>query len=248
MQNRISDSQAADIPAARPWLVLLSRSVLFLFFQVLIALLLSLTGVSNAWNEAARWWAFMALFANIVSITLLVRLYRAEGKRYLDAIKFSRPTLKKDLLWFLGASVIGLPIMSAPMNILGDAIFGDRMIPTYMLFQPLPAWALLVSLLFPITIAFAELPTYFGYCMPRIAVQVKNGWLAWLIASFFLAAQHMFLPLIPDGRFMLWRLLMYMPFALFTGFFLKLRPTLLPYFMVVHVLADFSAVAVYLMI
>jgi hypothetical protein len=190
----------------------------------------------------------MAIFANIVSIYLLVRLYREEGRRYFDAIKFSRVSWKKDVLWFLGASLIGLPIISSPMTILGQALFGDRMIPTYMLFQPLPAWALIVSLLFPITVAFAELPTYFAYSMPRIAVQIKSGWLAWLIASFFLGAQHMFLPLIPDGRFMLWRLLMYMPFALFAGFFLKLRPTLLPYFMIVHALVDFSAVAVYLMI
>ncbi len=243
-----SQAQPADIPASRPWIMLISRSALFLIFQLLIALVLTLAGGSSAWREAARYWPFMAIFANIVSILLLVRLYREEGKRYLDAIKFSGTTWKKDLLWFLGASVIGMPIVSLPMNILGDAIFGNRMKPVYMLFQTLPAWALVVSLLFPITVAFAELPTYFGYSMPRVAAQIKNGWLAWLIASFFLGAQHMFLPLIPDGRFMLWRLLMYMPFALFAGFFLKLRPSLLPYFMIVHALADFSAVAVYLMI
>ena len=190
----------------------------------------------------------MAIFTNLVSIYLLVRVYRAEGKRYLDAVKFSKPTWKKDVFWFIGASIICMPIASLPMNILGDAIFGDRMIPTRMLFQPLPAWALVVSLLFPLTIAFAELPTYFGYSMPRVADQLKNGWLAWLIASFFLAAQHMFLPFLPDAQFMLWRLLMYLPFALAAGFFLKLRPTLLPYFMIVHALADVSAVAVYLMI
>jgi hypothetical protein len=228
--------------------MLLSRSALFFFFQLTIALVLVLAGVSPAWKEAARYWPFMALFANIVSIYLLVHLYRAEGKRYLDAIKFSRANWKKDLLWFLGATIIGMPIISAPMNILGRAIFGDPMIPAYMQFQPLPAWALVASLLFPVTIAFAELPTYFGYSMPRIAVQLKNGWLAWLIASLFLSAQHIFLPFLPDGRFILWRLLMYMPFALFSGFFLKLRPTLLPYFVIVHALADFSAVAVYLMI
>jgi hypothetical protein len=243
-----SQAQPVDIPASRPWLMLISRPALFLVFQLLIALILVLAGGSSVWREAARYWPFMAILANIVSIYLLVRLYREEGKRYLDAIKFSRVTWKKDLLWFLGASLIGLPIISSPMTILGQVLFGDRMIPTYMLFQPLPAWALATSLLFPITIAFAELPTYFAYSMPRIAVQIKNGWLAWLIASFFLGAQHMFLPLIPDGRFMLWRLLMYMPFALFAGFFLKLRPTLLPYFMIIHALVDFSAVAVYLMI
>jgi hypothetical protein len=254
VQNNISSFQPASvlqsdaIPASRPWLMLISRSGLFLLFQLLIALVLALTGTTSAWNESARWWPFIAIFANFVSIYLLVRVFNAEGKRYLDIIRFSRSTLKKDLLWFFGASIIGLPIVSAPMTFLGRAIFGDPMIPTYMMFRSLPAWALIVSLLFPLTVAFAELPTYFGYSMPRIAAQLKNGWIAWLIASFFLSAQHMFLPLIPDGRFMLWRLLMYMPFAVFAGFFLKLRPTLLPYFMIVHALADFSAVAVYLMI
>jgi hypothetical protein len=254
MQNTRSSSQAGsvsqtvDIPASRPWLMLLSRSVLFLVFQLLIALVLVMNGTASAWREAARYWPFMAIFANVVSIYLLFRLYREEGKRYLDAIRFARRTWKKDVLWFLGAALIGLPVIGAPMNILAQALFGDRMAPTYMLFQPLPVWALIVSLLFPITVAFAELPTYFGYSMPRVAAQIRSGWLAWLIASFFLGAQHMFLPLIPDGRFMLWRLLMYMPFALFAGFFLKLRPSLMPYFMIVHALADFSAVAVYLMI
>ena len=233
---------------SHPWLMLISRSVLFILFQVLIALALVASGTASAWNESARWWTFMATLTNLVSVFLLVRLFRAEGKRYFDVIKFSRATLKTDLLWFLGFSSIGLPIASAPMIALGTAIFGDRMTPIYMLFHPLPMWALLLSLLFPLTIAFAELPTYFAYVMPRLESQLKNGWVAWLIASFFLGAQHMFLPLILDGRFMLWRLGMYMPFALFAGLLLKLRPTLLPYYMIVHALVDLSAVAVYLMI
>ena len=84
--------------------------------------------------------------------------------------------------------------------------------------------------------------------MPRLEIQLKNGWLAWLLAACFLGAQHMFLPLLLDGRFMLWRLGMYLPFALFVGLALKLRPTLLPYFMILHALIDVSAVLVYLTI
>jgi hypothetical protein len=233
---------------SRPWWLLISRSALFLLFQLLIAFILGLAGSPSAWNESARWWTFLPIFANIVSIYLLIRLFRAEDKRYLDIIKFSKTTWRKDLLWFVGGSIIGMPVVAAPMNILGAAIFGEAMIPVNMMFRPLPTWALVVSLLFPLTIGFAELPTYFAYAMPRLEAQLKNGWIAWLIASFFLSAQHVFLPLILDGRFMLWRLLMYMPFALFAGLMLKLRPTLLPYFMIVHVLVDLSAVSVYLMI
>jgi hypothetical protein len=173
---------------------------------------------------------------------------RAEGKKYFDLLRFSRATWKADVLWLVGLSVIGLPIAAAPMNTLAAAIFGDAMTPVRMMFRPLPAWALALSFLFPLTIAFAELPTYFGYCMPRLAKQLRSSWAAWLLASLALAAQHMFLPFLPDGRYLAWRLGMYLPFALFAGLLLKFRPQLLPYFVVVHALMDISTVAVYWMI
>ncbi|HSL42874.1 MAG TPA: hypothetical protein VK897_05545 [Anaerolineales bacterium] len=249
----------ASIPALHPmvsqrsgpWLMLISRSALFLIFQLSIALFLAFAGTtsaSDAFQASARWWTFMAFLANFASIYLLMRVFNAEGTRYFEAIRFSRSTVKTDLIWFFLSSLIGMPIAAAPMNILGAAIFGDPMIPTYMLFRPLPTWAFILSFLFPLTIGFAELPTYFGYVMPRLAKQLNNGWLAWLIASVALAAQHMFLPLILDGGFILWRLLMYLPFAFFAGLMIKIRPTLLPYYMIVHALIDISAVTVYLMI
>jgi hypothetical protein len=239
-------SRPAISVQTKAWLMLVSRSAMFFAVQVIIAVALAVTGTSPAWTEAARWWVFFVIIANVISIYLLVRLYRQEGKRYVDAIRFSRATLKGDLLWLFGSLLVGIPVLAAPMNLLGTAIFGDPMIPTHQLFQPLPVWALIVGLLFPLTIAFAEGPTYFAYCMPRLAVALKNGWLAWLVASFALAAQHMFLPFIPDGRYLLWRFGMFLPFAFLTGLLIKLRPTMLPYFMVVHALIDLSTLSVYL--
>jgi hypothetical protein len=233
---------------SHPWLLLVSRSILFVLFQGLIALVLALTGTKSAWDESTRYWTFLAFLANFVSIYLLVRLFNAEGKGYFEIIRFSRATWKTDLLWFLVASIIAMPIAAAPREPLAIVIFGDAMTATNMLFRPLPTWAFLLSFLFPLTIAFAELPTYFGYVMPRLAAQLKNSWVAWLIASCFLAAQHMFLPLILDSGYLLWRFGMFLPFALFTGLVLKIRPALLPYFMVVHALMDVTTVLVYLMI
>jgi hypothetical protein len=137
------------------------------------------------------------------------------------------------------------------MNILGQAIFGDPMTPIHMLFRPLPLWALVVGLLFPATMAFAEMPTYFGYAMPRLfckgATQTRPyAWLAFVVASFFLSLQHIFLPFIADWNYLLWRGLMYLPFALYAGLMVKLRPNLLPYFAIVHALMDVSVLAVYL--
>lgn len=234
---------------SHPWLMLISRSALFLLIQIIIALIFITGGatIAQAWDESARWWTFMAFLANFASIYLLVRLYNAEGKRFLDLFKFSRETWKKDLLWFIFLSLIAMPLVAAPREPLAKALFGDVNIANNLLFRPLPTWAFALSFLFPLTIAFAELPTYFAYCMPRLSGQI-NGWLAWLLASFFLAAQHMFLPTILNGGYFLWRFGMFLPFALFTGLVLKLRPSLLPYFVIVHALLDVSTVLVYLMI
>jgi hypothetical protein len=233
---------------ANAWLMLFSRSASFLAVQAIIALGLLLAGKQTAWTEAARWWPFFAVIANGISVFLLVRLFRQEGSSYLRLISFSRATWKGDLLWFIVLSAVGVVIAEAPRTALGAALFGDSMTPTRMMFQPLPTWGLILSLLFPLTIGLAELPTYFGYAMPRLGTALKNTWVAWLIASFFLAAQHMFLPFLPDTRFMLWRLLMFLPFALWTGLCLKLRPTMLPYYMIAHALMDITALSVYLML
>ncbi len=231
-----------------PWLMLFSRSILFFLFQTLIAGFLIVLGNSAGWDEAPRWWTLVATLANLASIGLLTLCMRIEGKKYFDLLRFSRETWKKDVLWLAGLSVIGLPIAAAPMSTLAPALFGDSMAPIRMMFRPLPGWALILSFAFPLTIAFAELPTYFGYVMPRLNQQIKNSWVAWLLASLFLAAQHMFLPFIPDSRFLLWRMGMYLPFALFIGLIIKFRPQLLPYSAVIHALMDISTVAVYWMV
>jgi hypothetical protein len=238
-----------------PWLMLLSRSAFFLAIQLLIALGFFSAGNDHAFRESARWWPFFAIGANLTSLYLLVRLFRAEGRNFWDILKFRRETWKTDLLWLLGSSVVGLPIAAAPMYILGPWLYGDTTSAARALFQPLPGWALALAFLFPLTIWFAELPTYFGYAMPRLAAQLGGAegkrsavWAAWLLASLFLAFQHVFLPFQPDLRFILYRALMYLPFALFAGIMLKFRPSLLPYMAIVHALMDISAVSVYWMV
>lgn len=249
-------AQPTSMPIAEPkavpypWLMLISRSALFILFQALIALVLYTTGTTatQAWDESARWWTFVVSLANFSSLYFLVRLFKSEGKNFWEILRFSRETWKTDLLWLFGFSLIGMPIAAMPREPLAVAIFGDAMIPTKMMFLPLPTWAFVLSFLFPLTIWFSELPTYFGYCMPRLEIQLKNGWLAWILASLALAAQHMFLPFILSSGYLLWRFGMFLPFALVSGLALKFRPQLLPYFVVVHALMDVTTVSMYLLI
>jgi hypothetical protein len=231
-----------------PWFMLISRSALFLFFQALLALILIATGTKSAWAEAGRYWALFVTAANLVSLFLLGRVFKAEGKNYWDILRFSRSTWKKDLLWFIGLSVVIMPFAALPREPLAAALFGDSMIATNLLFQPIPTWAFILAFLFPLSIWFSELPTYFGYCMPRLEAQLNNRWWAWLLTSLALAAQHMFLPFIPNGAYLLWRFGMFLPFALVSGLALKFRPSLLPYFVIVHALLDITTVLVYQMI
>lgn len=231
-----------------PWVMLVSRLVLFAIVQVLIAVALVLSGVSDAWEESARWWVFSVIGANIVSILLLDRLYKHEGKRFLDLFRFERETIWKDLALAIGGFILAGPIAFIPMNLLGNRILGSYDHAIAMMFRPLPLWALLIGVLFPLTISFAELPTYFGYVMPRLQQQVGSGWLAWALASFFLGVQHSTLPLILDGRFFLWRGVMYLPFAFYIGLVIKVRPRLLPYLVIGHALIDFMTLSVYFML
>lgn len=228
------------------WLVLLSRTLLFAIFQVLIALVLSFMNSTHPWSDSAGWWTFSALFANLVSIMLLVQLFRRERKRYIDILYFSRQSLWKDVGITFLTMILLLPLSMYPNQWLAAWLFGSSEIAYSLFFRPLPVWAGWVSMLFPVTIAFAELPTYFGYAMPRLERQSGNGWFAWGAASFFLAFQHITLPLIPDWRFMLWRFGMFIPLAFLLGLCLKIRPQLLPYFMIVHALLDMTTVAILL--
>lgn len=119
-----------EVIARNSWLMLFSRSALFLFFQTLIALLVLATGktyLANAWDESARWWTFLAFLANFVSIYLLVRLFKVEGKDYFQFLRFSRVTWKADLLWFVGFSIVGVPFAAMLRDPLGAALFGDAM-------------------------------------------------------------------------------------------------------------------------
>ena len=84
-------------PNRWPWLMLPARLALFAFWQLVIAIVLVLTGGTNAWGVAAAWWPLTAVLANLACIWLLRALYRQEGARFWDVFRMQRQTMKKDL-------------------------------------------------------------------------------------------------------------------------------------------------------
>ena len=223
-------------------LLLVSRLVLFMAFQTTIAI------IANSWKASETYWLLTATLTNIISIAFLILLFRKEGGKFLHLFRFSRVHLKKDLLIFLGIIIISVPIVFAPGYFLSLLIWNDVNVPTEMMFGPIENWLVYVLLIaFPVTIVFAELATYFGFIMPKLKKQVKTKWLAIILPVLFLSIQHCTLPFIPDLNFIVYRALVFLPFATLIGVSLYYRPSLFIYFAIFHGILDFGTAIMFLM-
>lgn len=225
--------------------LLFGRLLLFAGFQLFLTIFFWLTSRLTPIEDAAAWWLVQVILTNGTCIWLLSRFMHREGKQLRDLYRVEKHSIWKEILIATGLMLIGLPLGVFPNIMAAKWLFGDPMIPALMMFRPIPYWALFLGLLFPLTIAFAEIPYYFAYIMPRLQEATHQKWAITFLCSLALAAQHITLPLIFDGRFILWRLIMYLPFAFFVGIVMQWRPRLLPYFMVIHIIMDLSALSVY---
>jgi hypothetical protein len=231
-------------PAWLPWMLLPARTLLFAGFQVVFALGFYLAGSAAGWDASAAWWPFTVTFTNLVCVALLVRLLRSEGKSYLSLFRFERAYLKSDLLALGVILVISGPIAFLPNILLAQWLFGDSTTALSLFIRHLPLWAAVAGFIFfPLTQGLAELVTYFLYIQPRLEQQTGSRWLSVSLASVALGVQHVAVPLVFDGRFIAWRMLMFIPFAFLVGIVLRWRPRLLPYLAIIHVLMDMATAA-----
>ena len=217
------------------YLLLPSRLILFLFFQALIAI------VVNSWETSQNYWLLTATLTNIISIVLLIILFKQDGKDFIRLFSFNKTNFKKDIFIFWGLVILTVPIVFLPGYLISSAIWSDTNIPTAMMFGSIEKWlvyALLIA--FPLTIAFAELATYFVFIMPTLKNKLNIKWLAILLPIIFLSLQHCTMPLIPDLNFIMYRGLMFLPFSILVGLSIYLRPSLFPYFAILHGLLDFG--------
>jgi hypothetical protein len=83
-----------------PVLLLPSRLILFLVFQALIALL------TGSFVESQKYWLLSASATNIVSILILVILFKSGGKNFFQMFRLNRARFIKDIPLFLGLTVL----------------------------------------------------------------------------------------------------------------------------------------------
>jgi len=226
-----------------------ARLILFAIIQALFYFIISAFNPEFMWEDAAIWWPFVVVAANFICVVMLDKLLIREGSRYSSFFVFEKGTILKDILLTSGLLLLLLPISYAPNVLLSKALFGDFAAGGAMIFKPLPLWGAIAALvLFPITMPFGELPVYFGYVMPRLEVITGKKWLALTIPALFLSLQHISIPLLFDANFIIWRALMFLPFAFLIGLIILRRPRLFPYILIGHFLMDLSAAISLLMI
>ncbi len=224
------------------FLLLVSRLSLFIVFQALIALIV------NSWETSEKYWLLTATLTNMVSISLLVILFKRDGKKYLNIFSFNRASIKKDIYIFLGLALLSGAVVFVPGYFLSIMIWGDPNVPTEMMFGPIEKWLVYILLIaFPVTIAFAELATYFVYIMSKLKKQMKVKWLAVLLPVLLLSVQHCTLPFIPDFNFIMYRALVFLPFAILIGVSIYYRPSLFIYFAILHGIMDFGTALMFLL-
>ena len=233
------------IPRAWPLGMLVSRLLLFALWQTVIAFIFLLSGSETAWQDSVAWWPVTITLSNFVCLYLLRRLTAAEHLRLTDLYNVDRRRFRQDILPAIAVTLLAAPLALLPGVWLGNMLFGSVDAAYAVILQPLPMPAVYaLSLLFPVTIALSELPTYFGYVMPRLEAlwPARSKWPAVLLPVLFLALQHSAAPLIWDWRFIVWRFGMFLPLALLFGLALRRRATLMPYLMVIHALADVQVI------
>ena len=176
-----------------------------LLAQALLAGLLLVQGKAHSWQAAAPWWTVYGTLIDIGSLLALTWLTQQEGIHLLALIGFDRRLLARDLMLGLGLTVIYVALGAVGGTLLTLALYGTTQ-PPMSAMGGLPWWATLYSLLiWPVLWGITEEMTYQGYALPRLQALTGRSWQAILIVAVGFGVQHIALPCLLAGKFMLWR-------------------------------------------
>ena len=194
-----------------PWwpvlLFLPARGVLCFLAQALTAGLLWSTGDPAPWESSQGWWTVYGTLADAGCLGLLVVLLRREGLRLRDVFGLTRtdlgPQLRSVPLYLLALlpAVVAASLATIPF-------YGPGAMPPQVTAIRLPAWAAVYSCtLWPVVWAFTEGMVYLGFLLPRLQVLTGRVWKAAALVVLFWSAQHLVVPYLADGTYLVSRFL-----------------------------------------
>jgi len=199
-------------------LVLPFRSILFICGGLLLSVILN-----QSLNSLTSWWSVICSVVNIITLFFLVFLVKSEGISFKKLVKYEKGQTKIEEI--LIGIAITLVIGMGGMYLAGALVYNEFPYMAVMMIQPIPIWfAILNIFVLPITTTLAEDGLYLGYALNRI----NKKWTAILLPSFFYALQHSFIPFLLDWRYMVYRLLSFLPLTIIYAIWYRKKQNPLP--------------------
>ena len=180
------------------------RSIMFLFVFVAGSLI-----TRKGLDEISNWWTIVATIVNVITIVVLVFAAKKNGMTYWELIGYRKGNTK--ISQVVVVSIIVLVIGTGGMYLAGYLCYGVIPYSSPMMIAPIPKVLAIINFLpLPITTALAEDGLYLG-CGVN---QIENKMLAIIFPAFFYALQHCFIPTLFDAKYILYRLLSFLPLTI----------------------------------
>ena len=231
--------RSSGIPWWAPVLMLAARPLFAFATQLAVAAGFRLKRHPKPLRQTGRWWMVSGTLIDLLSLGTLTWLTRREGMRFADLLGVQRNRLGRDMVLALGDLVALTPAVgiSAALTRLFYGPSGQP--PQVAVARGLPRAASAYSVLvWPVIWAAAEEATYLGYTLPRLEALTGNTPVSVALVSSVWALQHVALPLLPDGRYLVYQPLSALPVTFTTTLLYLLRGRRLPPLMVAHWASD----------
>lgn len=222
------------------------KLAIFIFLMLRIILVFSFQFIGylfvieqpDSWQKSASLWMVYLTLTNLLLLIVMVIAFKKAKQSYTAFFEMKdRSSLILFLKW-----LPALVIMAVGPNLFLSLLFySDIQAGAELLLLDPPVWAMVVALsLFPVLQGLVELPFYFMFVMPILKQVSKKRWIYLGIPILFLSIQHAFMPFFSDVTYIIYRSLMFLPFALLIGLLLEMKPKLLPYLSILHILMNLS--------
>lgn len=209
------------------------RCVLFLLSFVVLSAITHLS-----YNAISKWWTTIAVLCNIITIAILYSVIRKKGLSYKKLLNYERgkTKVKPAIIIVFITLLVGM----CGLYLAGLICYGSFPYLDKTLVAPIPLWlAILVLLFLPLSTTLAEDGLYLGY---GINICTSNKWLNVSTAALFYALQHSFIPFLPDGIFILYRFISFLPLTVLICFWYQKNRNPLP-FMIGHFILNVATAA-----
>lgn len=200
------------------------RCILFLLAFILISVISGLP-----YTSISKWWTSVAIVCNILTVAILYIFARKKGLSYKRLLNYEKGKTKVTSAILI--VVLTVAVGMCGLYLAGLICYGAFPYLDKTMVEPIPLWlAIIVLLLLPVSTTFAEDGLYLGYAINSTS---GNKWVNVSLAAFFYALQHSFIPFLPDGIFVLYRFLSFLPLTVMICLWYRKNRNPLP-FMIGH--------------